>query len=278
MNALHLKAHAKINLDLRVLRKREDGFHELTTRMAPIELADELVVRPSDRYELLCETPGVPTDESNLITRAVRLLENELGAKLNYQIELIKHIPHGAGLGGGSADAAVILSKLNARHGSPLPLEKLSELAAELGSDVPFFLHGCICDCSGRGESIVPRPELKPDLALLLLKPDFGVSTPDAYKRWQGSKELPSVPYGPQSVAGIEMVNDLERPVFEKHRFLAETKLWLLGRPEVSAAMMSGSGSTMIAVLEDPNHADQVVQASKTELDPSLWTWSGGLV
>ena len=106
-------------------------------------------------------------------------------------------------------------------------------------------------------------------------KPGFPVATPEAYRRWQDSIELPRVSYVPQEVNGITLVNDLERPVFQKHRFLAEMKMWLLGRKEVAAALMSGSGSTMIAVLRDPSDAEKLIAAARSELDPHLWAWSG---
>lgn len=110
---------------------------------------------------------------------------------------------------------------------------------------------------------------------LVLLKPSFGVSTPDAYRRWAGSRELPGIPYGEQEVDGHVLVNDLEKPVFEKHLFLAEMKRWLLARRGVRGAMMSGSGSTMFAVMEDENVARTLMEDAARELDPTLWMWSG---
>lgn len=110
---------------------------------------------------------------------------------------------------------------------------------------------------------------------VVLLKPSFGVSTPDAYRRWSGSRELPDIPYGEQDVGGHVLVNDLERPVFEKHLFLAEVKRWLMGRPGVRGAMMSGSGSTMFAVVEDEGTGRALMEDAARELDPTLWMWSG---
>lgn len=107
------------------------------------------------------------------------------------------------------------------------------------------------------------------------MKPSFGVSTPDAYRRWSGSRELPGIPYGEQDVDGHVLVNDLERPVFEKHLFLAEVKRWLMGRPGVRGAMMSGSGSTMFAVVEDEGTGRALMEDAARELDPTLWMWSG---
>lgn len=132
------------------------------------------------------------------------------------------------------------------------------------------------CRCTGRGEKVEPLPEWREWRPwIVLLKPSFGVSTPDAYRRWAGSRELPGIPYGEQRVDGHVLVNDLERPVFEKHLFLAEMKRWLLERPGVRGAMMSGSGSTMFAVAEDEEAACKLMEDAARELDPTLWMWSG---
>lgn len=265
------EARAKVNLSLTILRKREDGFHGLETRMAPISLADRLTFTPASEYVLSCDFPGVPLDETNLVTKAVRIFQRETGKECAYQIELEKAVPHGAGLGGGSGDAAAALRALNQLEQAEVPTETLAEWAAEIGSDVPFFVYDSVCDCSGRGEIVEPV-DWPYQIDALLLKPSFGVSTPAAYKNWLGSEEIAGVDYGAQELECGTMVNDLERPVFQKHRFLAEIKMWLLAQDEVEAAMMSGSGSTMIAVLKDPNDADALARKAKAELDPTLWT------
>ena len=139
-----------------------------------------------------------------------------------------------------------------------------------------FFIYGAASRCTGRGEKVEPLPEWKGwRPRVVLLKPSFGVSTPDAYRRWSGSRELPGIPYGVQDVDGHVLVNDLERPVFEKHLFLAEVKRWLMGRPGVRGAMMSGSGSTMFAVVEDEGTGRALMEDAARELDPTLWMWSG---
>jgi len=125
---------------------------------------------------------------------------------------------------------------------------------------------------SGRGEGIQPvEIPLVKGRSILLLKPSFGVSTPDAYKNCLNSVALPGVDYGPQEMPWGEIVNDLEKPVFYKHRFLAEMKVWLLAQPEVEAAMMSGSGSTMMAFLSNSVESDAVLSRARQELDPTLW-------
>jgi 4-diphosphocytidyl-2-C-methyl-D-erythritol kinase len=128
--------------------------------------------------------------------------------------------------------------------------------------------------CKGRGE-IVEAVAAPPPLRVLLLKPRFSVPTADAYGRWSDSRELPGVSPAPRDVAGVSLVNDLERPVFAKHRFLAELKLWLLDRRETAAALLCGSGSTLCAVLHPDTDAEALAKCARHELDPGLWHWAG---
>ncbi|MEO7101009.1 MAG: 4-(cytidine 5'-diphospho)-2-C-methyl-D-erythritol kinase [Luteolibacter sp.] len=275
MSHLTLPAPAKLNLSLRVLGKRVDGFHEIDTLMVKLPgLADQIEFRASDTFSFECNDPSVPGDESNLVVKAVKAYEAATGISCNHSITLKKVIPHGAGLGGGSSDAAATLHGLNQLHGYALAVDPLREIAAKLGSDIPFFMASGAARCTGRGEKIeqVPPP---PGLRILLLKPSFGVSTPDAYGRWKTSHELPGISYSEQTAADISLGNDLERPVFQKHQFLAELKQWLLARRETTAALMSGSGSTVFAVLQDDADAEALAKAARFELDPGLWHWSG---
>lgn len=266
-----ISAPAKINLFLRITQKREDGFHELETLVLPLPgLADTLKITPADSFSLHCETPGVPTDESNLVSKALRIFEKETGNSCNFRIDLTKNVPHGAGLGGGSSDAACTLFALNDLTRSEISLDTLANWAGQLGSDIPLFLYQSPCLCRGRGEIIAPV-DLNWNRDILLFKPSFRIPTPWAYSRWQDSREIPGIPYEPQTVDHYTLVNDLERPVFEKHRFLAELKLFLLEQPETVAAMMSGSGSTVFAILaEGADHAALSARAL-LELDPTMW-------
>ncbi len=262
-------AKAKVNLDLKVLGKREDGFHEVSTRMAPISLADSLDFYPAEQYSLECDTEGVPLDESNLVTKAVRLFERETGLTCKWRIVLHKKVPHGAGLGGGSADAAAALRALNQLEKKDLSNDRMAELLSEVGSDISFFVYESVCDCGGRGEKVTPV-EWDHQLSALLLKPSFGVEAPSAYKAWSDSEELPEIDYSPQEFDWGTMVNDLEKPVFQKHFFLAEIKMWLLNQDEVIGAMMSGSGSTFIALVE-ADKAAGLLEKARADLDPTLW-------
>jgi 4-diphosphocytidyl-2-C-methyl-D-erythritol kinase len=272
---LVIEAPAKLNLSLRVLRKREDGFHEIDSLMVRLPgLCDRLTLTEATEDSFTCDDPGVPADASNLVLKAVSAYRSVSDSGVKFAIHLRKSIPHGAGLGGGSSDAAAALTALDQFSATPLGTSRLMEIAATLGSDIPFFLGSPVARATGRGEIIEAEPAL-PSLPVLLLKPSFGVPTPDAYGRWKDAKELHGVPYGPQVFPWGELVNDLERPVFWKHLFLAEMKVWLLGRPEVSGALMSGSGSTMFGVLHDLRAAESVIDAARRELDPTLWAWQG---
>ncbi|MGC6426171.1 MAG: 4-(cytidine 5'-diphospho)-2-C-methyl-D-erythritol kinase [Akkermansiaceae bacterium] len=264
-------APAKINLSLRITGKRPDGFHELETLIMPLPaLCDDLTFTDAETFSLHCETAGVPTDETNLVSRALRTFEAKTGIPCSYRIDLIKRIPHGAGLGGGSADAAHTFLALNELTKAAVPLATLSDWAATLGSDIPLFLYQKPCWCSGRGEIIEPR-DLEWDDEIVLFKPGFEIPTPWAYSRWQESQEIPAISYQPQNIGDITLFNDLERPVFEKHRFLAELRSFLQAQPETQAAMMSGSGSTVFAVMKKGGDLRALVGRTLAEMDPTLW-------
>ncbi|MDC0088362.1 4-(cytidine 5'-diphospho)-2-C-methyl-D-erythritol kinase [Akkermansiaceae bacterium] len=278
------KAPAKTNLTLKVLGKRDDGFHELEMFMVPLSLHDVLHFEKSDHYSLHCDLEGVPTDERNLVTMAVRSFEKRTGRPCLWKITLEKNVPHGAGMGGGSSDAATTLLALNTLEETNIPLDDLAAMSAEFGSDVPFFIYQNYCMVRGRGEIVEPvnprETEGVSNLSgtpILLLKPSFGVSTPDAFKQCLNAEAVHGVDYSAQKMPWGEIFNDLEKPVFYKYRFLAEMKVWLLAQPEVKAAMMSGSGSTMLAFLRDGADTDIEAdsEALKTralaELDPTLW-------
>lgn len=269
-------APAKINLSLKVIGKREDGYHKVDMVMARLDLEDELDFHSSRTTTLLCDTEGVPTDESNLVFKAVREFEKAYGRKAKQRITLRKRIPHGAGLGGGSADAGVTLRALNEILGTQYDAEELSAMAAQLGSDVPFFVNPVISRCTGRGELVKPLPTWATwSSPVVLLKPAFGVSTPDAYGRYAEARRLRAFPYGVQEVDGLRLVNDLEKPVFAKFPILGMMKVWMLEQAGVRAALMSGSGSTMYALTETPEQAKAVAQAATKVFGESLFTYCG---
>ncbi len=271
---MQVLAPAKINLSLKILGRRSDGFHKIETLIAPITLCDEIEIgktNSSTEIEFRCDDPSVPTGNDNLIVRAAKSFFAATKLKSAVLIQLKKKIPHGAGLGGGSSDAASTLLALNELFETKLPREALAKLGEGIGSDIPFFIFQAPALCKGRGELVTPV-KLKEKLPILLLKPAFVVSTAWAYSRWQHSQEIPGVRYAEQEFAGQIFVNALERPVFEKFVFLAELKMWLVEQAEVGAALMSGSGSTVFAVLRENADANVIAKRAKAELDPELWT------
>ena len=213
----------------------------------------------------------MPQGDDNLAVRAAKTFLEAAKLKSGVAIELKKKIPHGAGLGGGSSDAATTLLALNELFKTNLPREALAKMGETIGSDVPFFIFQSAAICRGRGELVTPL-KFHEQLSILLLKPAFVVPTEWAYSRWQDSREIPGVPYAAQQFADQTFINDLERPVFEKFVFLAQLKMWLLRQPEVGAALMSGSGSTMFAVIRSNTDVELVAERAKSELDPELWT------
>jgi 4-diphosphocytidyl-2-C-methyl-D-erythritol kinase len=268
---MQILAPAKINLSLRILNRRPDGFHEIETLISPISLYDKINIEKQSRWiDFSCDDPTVPGGDDNLVVGAAKLFFERTKIKSGASIKLHKKIPHGAGLGGGSSDAAATLRALNQLFETRLSPEKLAELGSTIGSDVPFFLFESAALCKGRGEFVQPT-RLKKKLSILLLKPAFSVATVWAYSRWQDSKEIPSVSYQPQNVDGQVFANDLERPVFEKFVFLAQLKNWLLKQPEIAAALMSGSGSTVFAVLRDRSNVESLSRRA-TEVDREIWT------
>jgi len=270
---MQLYAPAKINLSLEIKGRREDGFHEIETLMAPISLADRLTIERANQetIDFSCDDAALPPGEDNLVVHAAKLFQKSTKTSAGLKISLGKKIPHGAGLGGGSSDAATTLLGLNDLFGTGLSQKDLMELAAQLGSDVPFFIAQSAAICRGRGEIVSPA-KLPVALRLLLMKPDFGVPTPSAYARWKDSRELPGVDYAPQEFSGMRFTNDLERPVFEKFILLAHLKTWLREQSEVGAALLSGSGSTVFAVLHDGANAEELEVRVRENVDATLWT------
>jgi len=269
---MQVLAPAKINLSLCVLSKRDDDFHEIKTLISPISLADKIDIERQPRWiDFSCDDPTVPSGDENLVVRAAKVFFEKTKISGGVRIKLHKQIPHGAGLGGGSSDAAATLRALNDLFEAKLSREELAKLGSTIGSDVSFFLFESAAVCKSRGEVVNPT-KLKKKLPILLLKPGFSVSSAWTYSRWQDSKEIPGMSYQPQNFDGQSFVNHLERPVFEKFIFLAQLKTWLLKQAEVGAALMSGSGSTVFAVMRDNADVDLVAKRAREKLDREIWT------
>jgi 4-diphosphocytidyl-2-C-methyl-D-erythritol kinase len=257
-----LFAPAKVNLGLRVVGKRPDGYHDLDTLFQEIDWCDRLEFYPADQWTLTILGADLDPGEANLVTRAARRLAQEAGCPCHARIVLQKEIPMGGGLGGGSSDAAVALIGLSRLWGLNWPSSQLELLAAELGSDCAFFIHGGLARGGGRGEILDLLPgNVQGELVLII--PPYGVSTAWAFNTGQFPltgdvksvilwfySDLPAVSAFPQKVAA----NDLENIVLSRHSDLAEIKLKLtdLG---AEAAMLSGSGSTIYGIFSDPARA-----------------------
>lgn len=189
---LQVRAPAKINLVLEVVSKRSDGYHEINSVLTTINLADELVLSPSPTDGLQVHISGShatgvdPNDD--LSGRAALLLAEAAGRPPYIRIDVTKHIPVAAGLGGGSSDAAAVLRGLNHLWGLDWPIERLIDIGSELGSDVPFFLHGGTAHCTGRGEQVAPLPDVRP-LRLLLLSPPLASLPDKTARRYQALTE-----------------------------------------------------------------------------------------
>ncbi len=278
-DAYEIDAPAKTNLWLRLLGRRDDGYHEIETRMVSLGLADRLRLkwRDGDGIALRCSDPTLPIGEDNLVVKAVRALESRTGRRFGVAIDLEKHIPHGAGLGGGSSDAAAVLRALNGMASLHLSEVELAAVGATVGSDVPFFVYGRACDCRGRGEIVEPLAAgaAPPPLRVFLHKPAFGIAASWAYRRYAESMEHGGFSYRAQEFPWGTMVNDLERPVFEKFPVLGEMKSWLLAQCGVRAALLSGSGSTMLAVLEAAADAETLRRETLARYGANGWTWTG---
>jgi len=258
--AVRVRAHAKINLDLRVLGTRADGYHELRTVFQTLALHDTIDCLARDGpFAIECDTPGVPLDGSNLVWRAAQALWEALGRDgpvAGALVRLRKQIPVQGGLGGGSADAAAALLGLARLWRAPLRRDQLVDVAAPLGADVAFFLSGGTALGLGRGDEIYPLVDL-PRHWIVLLVPGFGVASADAYRWYDADRaldragpapEAQHVP-GPWPSRAAQMVNDLEPPIARRHPEIATMKR-ALREAGARAAAMSGSGSTVFGLFQ----------------------------
>jgi 4-diphosphocytidyl-2-C-methyl-D-erythritol kinase len=247
---MRLRAFAKINLDLRVLGRRSDGYHELKTIFQAVDWYDEILVEPAERFEF--SAPGTPEDETNLVVRAVRAYERLAGIKANVRITLKKNIPVGRGLGGGSSDAAVTVIGLQRMFKRALPFEEVPYVLRELGSDVPFFALGGRAAGYGRGDEVYKLDDAA-EYWVLLVDPGIMIATKEAYS-WLTVPDKSNNIEGFRddaelSCAGDIWTNDFEGPVFARYPQLAAIKEELLELGAYRAAL-SGSGSTVFGQFQ----------------------------
>ena len=283
---LEKKSPCKINLLLNILGKRPDGFHELETILQPVNLWDELTFeRAGSRLRLSCSHPELPVDAKNLVHRAATAFFGAAKITDGVRIHLQKNLPLAGGIGAGSANAAVTLTALNELFGSPLGSKQLHQLAAALGSDVPFFLDGRPALATGRGEMVEPLepfPALR-GKALFLVHPGFGISTPWSY---QALARFPAALNGKpgrarELVAGLQVgdllaiagsfYNSLEAPAFEKFPVLSLYRTFLRENGAL-VSLMSGSGSTTFALAENLAAAENLGENFKSQFGNRGWS------
>ncbi len=283
---LEKKSPCKVNLLLNILGRRADGFHELETVMHPVNVFDELsFARVTRGFHLTCSDPTLPTDAGNLVHRAAMMFFHKTEIRDGVRIHLEKRIPMAAGLGGGSGNAATTLLGLNEIFGKPLSARALHDIAATLGSDIPFFLQPKPALGTGRGENIRPLetfPALN-DAAFLLVHPGFGISTPWAYQtlarfpdalngRPGRAEQLIALLRTPNlKSAGMAFYNSLEAPALDKFPVLALYQEFFRAHG-AAATLMSGSGSTTFAVMESQAAGEQLVEKFKGRFGEACWT------
>lgn len=266
-----VEAPAKVNLFLEVLARRDDGYHAIETLMVAVSLSDTLDLAADEALSLTCDKPGLSVGPDNLVMRAARLLQQETGCTAGARMVLSKRIPVAAGLAGGSTDAAAALMGLNELWSLRLPLEWLSELAGQLGSDVPFFLNGSAAWCTGRGEIITPETQARP-LHLVIAAPPQGLSTAEVYR----GVEVPAQPVNGKAIRAAFRAGDHEQVGRLLHNRLqasaerisvAVTELYrLLEKLDVLGACMSGSGSSLFGVCRDRRDALRVASQLSAQL------------
>ncbi len=265
---LFTRAYAKVNLTLDVLGRRADGYHELASVLQTVALADTLAFRalPNGQIEVFCDAPALRGPE-NLVYRAVEALRGATGCRRGVRIELQKRIPAQGGLGGGSSDAAMVLLVLNRWWHLGLARERLLELAASLGSDVPFFVLGGTALVEGRGERVTPLPDL-PGMWVMLLKPSVAVSTPAAFRALtpadytdgQATATLVSAIRGSALPSLDGLMNALEARVCQEYPAVAESRAAFF-QAGAQFVCMSGSGPTLFALFPSLAEAAPVYQA-----------------
>lgn len=251
-----------MNLTLAVLDRRPDGFHEIESWVVPIDLFDELTIEPAPALEITVQPPSVdvPTDSANLVWHAAESLAVAAKRTATARIHLHKSIPAGAGLGGGSSDAAAAIVALNALWGLNWPIERLCEVGAAVGSDVPLFLHGTPAVIRGRGERVEPLAAgWRGWMALVI--PRFGVSTAAVYARWTRPSTRSHSPRdcwtarGDSRHVGAMLFNDLEPAAFALEPRLAALH-GTLGDLDGRPVRMTGSGSCLFAIFDSRTEAD----------------------
>ncbi len=271
MAVLTFTCPAKVNLYLKVVRRRPDGYHDLVTIMQPISLADELRLHlQAEGLTCECSRPDLPRDAGNLAVRAVLAFQQATGQHFGVHVELRKHIPVAAGLGGGSSNAAGVLRALNEATGTPLTPARLAEVARTLGADVPFFLLDGPALARGIGDRLTPV--VLPPMWLALANPGVAVSTASVYAGLQPPFDPPDdsqVAHMLREHPATWLHNDLEGVTLRRHPEVAFCKE-ALQRLGAQGVLMSGSGPTVFGLFADPSSA--AAAAAQLQAQTGYWT------
>lgn len=273
MTTLYEGAFAKLNLTLDVLGKREDGYHDIKSIMQTISIRDdvEIDVGTGKPWSLECTAEGIPTDETNLAWKAAKIYCDEMKKNPDgLNIRIHKRIPAGAGLGGGSADAAAVLRALNKHYGDPLSILALAELGAQVGSDVPFCVLCGTAMAEGRGERLRKLPDM-PDCVFVVCKPEFSVSTPELYRKIDSvaiAKHPDHMAMESALLAGdIAKVADLIYNVFDPVVTAAHLEMnyikSICNSYGALGMQMTGSGSAIYAIMPSFEYAAVVCNMLK---------------
>lgn len=266
-NGFVLESPAKINLGLRVLGRRADGYHDIETIFQEISLTDHLEFRPANDWQLTCSEEGLDCGEANLVVRAARRLAEESGHPMQGALHLVKRIPVGGGLGGGSSNAVVSLLGLCQLWNLDLRRGLLERIASEIGADCPFFLRGGLACATGRGDRLEWLSGAIPG-AVLLVMPGFSVNTGWAYEKAEAvltNREKNSILkdciHCPDPLKALRErgVNDLEAGVFARLPQLEQIKAQLR-QAGADLAALSGSGATLFGIFQDRSRAERAAQ------------------
>lgn len=272
-NGLTLPSFAKINWNLRVLGRRDDGFHELCTVFQTVSLHDDLTFSEADELILTCDDEKIPTGETNLVVRAARVLQEKFSVQKGARIQLEKRIPAPGGLGGGSSNAAIALLGLRKLWRLEISIEELHEIGAKLGADVPLFLYGGTTLGTGRGTEIVELEDVREE-NLLIVAPPVDVPTGAAFARLNAprltnfdSKSILKICRNEAErliLGQTELKNDFERSVFALEPEIEKVREQLLERG-ARQAVLSGSGASVFAVFDKQETRQATMKALNEE-------------
>ncbi|EQB89336.1 4-diphosphocytidyl-2-C-methyl-D-erythritol kinase [Clostridium punense] len=268
---MKLKAYGKINISLDVIGKREDGYHLLRMIMQTVDIYDELTFEPCEEgIHITCDKEGVPTDKRNLVYKAIELFKNTYEIQGGIKVHINKNIPMEAGMAGGSTDAATALKAMRDLYKPEVSNQELMDLGVKIGADVPYCILGGTALCEGIGEVITPLKPFK-NKVLLVVKPNFGVSTVSVYKAFN-IKEVKDHPDTEGLITAMEkedvsyvaenMMNLLEEVTIKKNEEIQEIKAFMVEEGSLGA-MMTGSGPTVFGFFESKDKAEKCYEKLK---------------